>query len=184
MIVGLLILLTISCNNSGNSKSNSSTTESKNQTEDNSKKDFSKIGYELMDKEKLGDISLGLLYNEIIEKLGEPEEKTEPIIYGADGEYHQTLKYNTKGIELDLIGEVEKNRKINRILISSPCVFKTLRGIGIGSNYKEVELKYKEEIDPEFSNSKSLVAGTIYGGLMFRFENNAVITIFIGAGAE
>ena len=61
MIVGLLILLTISCNNSGNSKSNSSTTESKNQTEDNSKKDFSKIGYELMDKEKLGDISLGLL---------------------------------------------------------------------------------------------------------------------------
>ena len=184
MITGLLILLTISCNNSGTRKEQPSTTDSKSLTEDNSNKDFSRIGFELMDKEKFGDISLGLPYNEIIDKLGEPEDKTEPEIFGADGEYHQTLKYNTKGIELDLIGEVEKNRKINRILISSPCNFKTIRGVGIGSNYKDVELKYKEEIDPKFSDSVSIVAGSIYGGLMFGFENNTVKTIFIGASAE
>jgi hypothetical protein len=184
MIAGLLILFTISCNNSGTRKEQPSTTDSKNLSEDNSNKDFSKIGFELMDKEKLGDISLGLPYNEIIDKLGEPEEKTEPEIFGADGEYHQTLIYNTKGIELDLIGEGEKNRKINRILISSPCNFKTIRGVGIGSNYKDVELKYKEEIDPKFLDSVSIVAGSIYGGLMFRFENNTVKTIFIGASAE
>lgn len=184
MIAGILIFLAISCNNSEMIKEQSLTTDSKNLTEVNSNKDFLKIGFELMDKEKLGDISLGLSYNETIDKLGEPEEKTEPEIFGVDGEYHQTIKYNTKGIELELIGEKETDRKINWILIFSPCNFKTNRGVGIGSNYKDVELKYKEEIDHKFSDSVSIVSGSIYGGLIFGFENNTVKTIFIGASAD
>ena len=187
IVAGIIILFTISCNNFTPKKEQLATIDTIVQTVDSSittNNDFSETGSGLMEKEKLGDMAMGLSYSETIEKLGEPEEKTEPEIWGADGEYHQTLKYNSKGIELDLVGEKEENRKINMITISSQCNLKTSRGIGIGSNYKDVESAYKEEIDKESSGSETIVAGSIYGGVIFQFENNKVKSIFIGASAE
>jgi hypothetical protein len=70
------------------------------------------------------------------------------------------------------------------ITINPPCKFKTQKGIGIDSDYKNVETAYQKYIDIKSSNENEIVAGSIYGGIIFRFENQKVKSIFIGAAAE
>jgi hypothetical protein len=147
-------------------------------------KDYLKIGFELIEKESLGEIKLGLSSIQVIELLGKPDKKTKPALWGADGEYHQTWSYTKKGIELDLIGENETKLTINMITITKPCNLKTKRLIGIGSDIENVRTVYNEEIDPLIPYEKSIVAGSIYGGIIFEIENNKVKSIFIGAAAE
>jgi hypothetical protein len=120
----------------------------------------------------------------MIEILGEPDAKTESELWGADGEYHQTYKYSKKGIDLDIIGEKEANKKINMITIVEPCYYKTLKNVGIGSNFNKVENAYRGQINPQSSDSSKIVVGSIYGGLIFNIKAKKVESIFIGAGAE
>lgn len=147
-------------------------------------KDFEEIGFNLMQKETLGKLKLGLRNDSLIRNIGEPIDKSESVLWGADGEYHQTLKYTNLGIEIDLIGKKESDLIINMITVVSPCDYKTNKGISIASNYKTVEQAYKDCINISFSDSITLVAGSIYGGLILGFSNGKVKSIFIGASAE
>jgi hypothetical protein len=147
-------------------------------------KGYDEIGFELMETESLGEIRIGLKANKIVELLGEPEKKSKLIMWGADGQYHQTWYYYQEGIELDIIGEVKAKKEVYMITITDPCKLKTKRRIGIGSDFKDVKHAYKKAIDPEFSGPKGIVAGTIYGGIIFNFEHKKVTEIFIGAAAE
>ena len=70
------------------------------------------------------------------------------------------------------------------ITITEPCEFKTTRNIGIGSNMEEVQTAYRQEINAKSSNTETIIAGTVYGGIIFNFENKKVKSIFIGASAE
>ena len=71
------------------------------------------------------------------------------------------------------------------ISIKSPCDYKTQRGIQIGSSSAEVHRAYKNEINLHDSKSdSSIVAGTIYGGIIFGLKDTIVTSIFIGAAAE
>jgi hypothetical protein len=72
------------------------------------------------------------------------------------------------------------NQSLNMITITKPCELKTKRNIGIGSTYEEVDNAYRKEINPEFSDTETLTAGSIYGGIIFSFQNMRVI----GASAE
>lgn len=147
-------------------------------------KDFSEIGDYLMSNEKFDDLALQLSVDKVIKKYSTPDEKTEPKLWGADGFYHQTLKYNTLGFELGLSGEVATKMTIDRITINAPCSFKTNEGVGIGSSKADVEKAYKNQIDPSIESSEVILAGTIYGGLTFDIKDGKVASIFLGAGAE
>jgi hypothetical protein len=144
---------------------------------------FNEIGFDLMDTESIGEIRLGLESKKIIQRFGEPEIKSESKLWGNDGEYHQTWEYVKKGIEFDMVGK-PGNQSLNMITITKPCELKTKRNIGIGSTYEEVDNAYRKEINPEFSDTETLTAGSIYGGIIFSFQNMRVISIFIGASAE
>ena len=146
--------------------------------------DYEKLGFELMKRESLGKLKLGLTSLDFTGILGAPDNKSPNELWGADAEYHQTYLYTKLGIELDIIGEKEADKKINMITISNPCNYKTSRGISIGSDYREVEQAYKEVLNSKFSNAEQIVAGSIYGGVIFSFENGKVKAIFIGASAE
>lgn len=135
-------------------------------------------------KESLGELKYGLAFHEVIRIYGKPNTKTKAELWTGDGEYHQTVKYHDEGIELDLIGNSEETKKVNMIKITNPSELKTLKNIGIGSDFNDVEEAYKDLIDKDFSNSEAIVVGSIYGGVIFSFENNKVISIFIGAMAE
>jgi len=141
------------------------------------------IGSELLTIESLGEIKIDLKTKELIELLGEPEKKSKLITWGADGRNHQTWYYNNKGIEFDIIGENDTNQIVSWITINAPCTLKTKRHIGIGSDINDVKRAYKKAIDPTFSDSKSIVAGSIYGGIIFSIEKKKVKQIFFGEAA-
>ena len=194
------MIVSFSCNNTSNSekkdkpttkqeKKDSSATkknkkdsiaEKKNSEEIN----YAQIGFKLMKKESLGSLRLDLSSKKISELLGEPEEKTEAVLWGADGLYHQSWTYTQKGISLDIVGKEGERQIVSRITITEPCTFKTKRNIGIGSRIDEVRTAYQSEIDPASSSSSSITAGTHYGGVIFGIENKKVNQIFIGIAAE
>lgn len=144
----------------------------------------SEIGYNIMKNESIGQLKYGLSLSNVIEAYGKPSEETETELWSGDGEYHQTIKYIDKGIVLDVIGNPRSHKKINMITISKPSELKTLKNIGVGSDYIDVENAYKDQIATDFSDNKSIVVGSIYGGLIFTLKDNKVETIFIGSAAE
>lgn len=147
------------------------------------KTDYLKIGFLLM-KEALGPISIGATDSSILKTLGEPDQKSAAKIWGADGMEHQRWVYHAKGIELDMIRK-EITQTVNMIKIIGPCDYKTQRGIQIGSSDAAVQSAYKDEINPNDSKpNSSIIAGTLYGGIIFDIKDNIVTSIFIGAAAE
>ncbi len=142
--------------------------------------------FELMRLEGFGELKIDLTEAQIFELLGNPETKGENIVWGADGLYHQPWYYPQQGITLDLVSQTaQTSKKVASIKLSSPSTLKTQRGIGIGDSYSEVMQAYKQEEDPENAlPSQQFVAGSIYGGLTFSFQNGRVNEIFLGAAAE
>ena len=45
-------------------------------------------------------------------------------------------------------------------------------------------MAYSDKINADESSDEMIVVGSIYGGMVFSFENGKVKQIFIGAGAE
>lgn len=151
----------------------------------NTETDYSTLGFELLRKESVGPLKLALSSEDVVKALGEPEEKSDFSLWGSDGLEHQTWIYTEKGIILSIV-KTENAVSIESIDLSSPCTYKTSRGIGIGSKKSEVYEAYKQEIDPAENKEDSpfIVAGSVYGGIIFSIENDSVSGIFIGASAE
>ena len=146
--------------------------------------DYSMLGSELMQNEKLDQLKIGLNAKDLSPILGSPSEESQPELWGADGLYHKTAKYSKEGVELDLIQNADSGFSVNMIKINAPCRFKTLKGIGINSDFHSVKFAYAQYIDNKEINENQIVAGSVYGGVIFTFENQKVKSIFIGASAE
>ncbi len=138
-------------------------------------------------KANFGWLKEGTKAKVVLEKLGQPETKGERFEEGATGDIIETWTWKQKGIDLTANAPNMKDpvQNVSRITITAPCKLKTDRGVGIGSTEAEVRKAYAGTYPPLFDKpGKSLVAGSIYGGVFFDFENGKVIRIFIGAGAE
>ena len=136
---------------------------------------------------ELGDLQQGMSDEEVIKEIGKPDKKTKPTYWGATGDYHSDWTYAKLGIKLDMVSPTPESDDITvcSITATAPCKFKTPLGVGVGSKDHYVRKMYaKYEKDEHFSNNNTLVIGSIYGGLMFKFKNGVVAEIFIGAGAE
>jgi len=133
--------------------------------------------------EKIGELSLGQPVALIKKIIGNPDEVTKVEIWGSDGDYHQTWRYKRKGIEIDLVGDNE-SKKICSIIIVAPCKLKTKEKIGVGSSLDDVQRAYKTQINSTFSNSETIVIGSIYDGLVFFMDLGKVNKIILGSMAE
>ncbi|MES2591048.1 MAG: hypothetical protein V4608_04100 [Bacteroidota bacterium] len=147
-------------------------------------KSYDQIGFELLKTESFGNIKIGLTDLKTVELIGEPQEKSKTEEWEADGETHQTWNYKQLGITINMIGKGALNQVVNTISITAPCSLKTSKQIGIGSSKQEVQSAYDLSIDKANLESEALVAGTVYGGMIFNFENGKVKTIFLGSVAE
>ncbi|WP_411876473.1 hypothetical protein [Vulcanococcus limneticus] len=146
--------------------------------------DFSAIGWELLKTDSLGPLRIGLSSDEIVKLLGNPEAKSEAKVWGADAQEHQQWIYDKVGLYFDMVTEAGEQR-IAMIKASSPCEFNTSRGVGIGTDALTVMRAYKAEINlSESDTSRSIVAGSVYGGLIFSLQDGRVSSIFLGASAE
>lgn len=158
-------------------------TQTKTETET---KDYLDLGFNLLATE-LHSV-LGGFYDAetMLSAYGKPESSTEPVVWGADGLEHQSWSYPSKGLSLDFVKDDSGIFKADAITIAPPSPLRTARGIGIGSSRKEVLKAYEKEIDPKevASEPDQIVAGTVYGGVIFTLDNGKVTSLFIGAAAE
>jgi hypothetical protein len=145
------------------------------------------IKYDAQKHGKLGPLHEGMTAQEVEKAIGKPDKTTKPVFWGATGDYHSDWTFSKVGITLDIVSPTEKSadRTVNRITAKAPCKFKTTLAVGVGSKESYVRKVYTAyEKDAHFSNKNNLVIGSVYGGLMFKFDKGIVTEIFIGASAE
>ncbi len=147
-------------------------------------KDYGTIGFELLKTEGLGELTIGLSTKQVETLLGKPTNQSKPEVWEADGYTHQMWTYKKHGLELDMSGETASSLNLGGITALKTCTLKTKRSIGIGSNMNDVMSAYKKELDKESSDTAYIVAGSVYGGLIFTLKNQKVNSIFMGAAAE
>ncbi|HNY13063.1 MAG TPA: hypothetical protein PKK26_15860 [Candidatus Wallbacteria bacterium] len=148
------------------------------------KKDYGQIGTALMETELVGLIKIGLTDKDVIKILGKDAVKGKAEVWGADGLTHQDWNYKKAGVSLGFVNSGKK-WLVSTISVEKPCDFKTARNIGIKSTRAEVCKAYENEIDPENAGDASkIIAGSLFGGVVFTIEKDVVTAIFIGASAE
>lgn len=136
----------------------------------------------LLKEEALGPLSLGadMFYTNKV--LGPWDSESEAEIWEVEGDEHKTLTYEN-GIIIDMAGK-DDNYAINSVKITAPSDLTTRKGIKIGSTLSEVIAAYDKNIEKPISDSSKIVAGSVYGGLVFTIEKGKVASIFLGASAE
>jgi len=145
--------------------------------------------FPILREERIGDLRLGMLGDEVKRKVDCPLKRGREIIEGATGAYVEEWVYPKCGLWLGMSSEHKKGRKaVRSIVITSPSTLQTKRGIHIGSTEQEVVEAYAgtqdEEGRSQSEKGKQFVAGSIYGGMIFHFAKGRVSKIFLGAGAE
>ena len=133
----------------------------------------------------IGDVSLGMSGNAVIEKLNQPDSKSKEEVWEADGWLHQDWAFSSKGIYINMSRENDSSlMEIFSINITHPCTYKTNKNIGIGNTFDEVMAAYKNEIDNTASDENIITVGSLYSGIIFEFKKKKVIKVFLGAAAE
>jgi hypothetical protein len=137
--------------------------------------------------ERIGELRLGLMENDVPANIPCKPQKGKELFQAATGEYVQTWKYPECGIALEMSSERKRGAKVvASITLTSPGKLATGRGIHLGSTEAEVIKVYGRYRDQEGSGEKGkkFVAGSVYDGMIFDFQNGKVVRIFLGAAAE
>ena len=137
----------------------------------------------LMRTETVGQLQLGLSDKSTIKSTGIPDYKSAITRWEADGMYHQDWTYDS-GIDLNMASSDSLKMEIFSLRFFAPCKLKTSRTIGIGSSMEDVKAAYKDVLSENHHEEQSLIAGSVYGGIIFSFENGKLSSVFIGAAAE
>ena len=142
--------------------------------------------FPLLKEERIGNLRIGISEAEVKKGIHCTLKRGPEELWGADGAYHQEWEYTGCGIRLGMVSEEKGGPKsVKSITVVGPSTLSTKRGIRIGSTEQEVMKAYKpfwnREDSKHFGN---FVAGSIYGGLIFYFQNGQVSKIFLGAAAE
>lgn len=138
--------------------------------------------------ESIGPLREGMGTIEIVDLLGAPPEKGEIFEEGATGLWAQDWSYPNAGVSLFMYADTERGaQSIGAITVKAPCEYATKRGIKVGSTRTEVEKAYGDVKDQDGfgdDDAGSFVAGSVFGGIIFGFEDGKVSEIFMGAAAE
>lgn len=151
-------------------------------------KDFAQLGMELMKTETIGTLKLGLTESELLAAIGKAESETAPEVWGADGKKHCNWNYPAKGLTVSMVESETAGSGfiVYAIAVEAPSDLATAKGIKIGSTKEDVLLAYGDSVEDQSDEAiaESIVAGTLFGGLIFGMKDGAVNSIFLGAAAE
>jgi hypothetical protein len=128
---------------------------------------------------KLGNIFVGMTDKEVISMMGEAD-KGEFEVWDTDNKNHQTWSYSSLHLEIDMVGE-EGSQTVLVIAAEEDCTLPTNKGISIGSSKQDVINIYESTILDESENQ--ILAGSFENAVVFEFENDKVISIYIGSAA-
>jgi len=142
--------------------------------------------FHVMKNEAVGALKIDMPALQVKAQIAEMPTMGPKRLWGADGMMHQMWKYPKLGLEIDMTSE-NKNaaQTISAITVKAPSILQTRHGIHVGSRESEVMKAYKGEISKEESKpGQTIVAGSLYGGVVITIEKGVVSTIFLGAAAE
>jgi len=136
--------------------------------------------------ESLGGLKLGLAAKAVLKQLGKPERQSEVQMQEADGTYVQQWEYPAQGLSLWMTSGEKKSgaKSIAAITASAGCKLATKAGCKIGSPESTVRKAYGVHESRDDITAGQLIAGSIYGGIIFNFTKGKVSGIFLGAAAE
>ena len=142
--------------------------------------------FALLREERIGSLGIDLPESEVAKMTDCELQRGPEELWGADGAYHQEWTDAACGLTVGMVSEEKGGQKsVESISLISPGNLATKRGIRIGSSEQEVMAAYKPYWNKEESEHfGSFVGGSIYGGLLFDFNNGKVSRIFLGAAAE
>ncbi len=140
---------------------------------------------DLMERETIGNLRIGLSEVAVSNALPVQPQRGKEVLEEATGSYIEDWNFAGMGVSLEM-GTYEEGgeKQVYAITVTAPSTFKTAQGIGIGATEAEVENAYGLDRDPQSVAGEQFIAGSIYGGLVFRFANGRVSEIFLGASAE
>lgn len=144
--------------------------------------DYSEIGFQLMETETIGELKLDMKVEAVEKITGKPHNMTAFEYWGADGYDHQSRYYQDSTIDVDFIKLDDGSLVSNMVFVNNNAAYKTAKGIGIGSSKNEIIKAYNGQISSV--SDESIIAGSIYGGLIFYLKEGKVTSIFLGAAAE
>jgi hypothetical protein len=146
------------------------------------------IEYEfcLLRHEKVGELAIGVGEKDALAAVSCPLTRGKETFLAATGDYGQKWAFPACGVELQMVSSGKGGPKvISSIVVSAPSTLTTTKGIRIGSAEEEVLAAYGPFIDKGASRrGKTIIAGSIYGGLILSLSQGKVDEIFLGAGAE
>jgi len=140
----------------------------------------------LMHSESLGALRIDMPDGEVVVLLGEPDEKGDKHLSEADALYHQEWRYPQQGIFLELVSESTSGKqRVASIRAGLHSILETTKGIKVGDCFAAVNKAYGDQLDTDNSDPPfTLLAGSLYDGVLFSFEEGKIIQIFLGATAE
>lgn len=132
-----------------------------------------------------GWLKIGVDASQVIENFGNDYNAVEGEISQVNGMYWQEWNYPDKGVTLLMESENAQSQKsVIQITLYKPSRLQTSRHIGLGATAEEVRKGYADVINTDESSEESIVAGSIYSGVIFSITDNVVSEILIGAAAE
>jgi hypothetical protein len=141
--------------------------------------------FELMNSESFGSLKMSMASGEVVKLLGKPEKQSKAMLQPADGAWHQTWVYMKKGIIIEMSSDSQSGaQQVCSVTLKSPCSLKTKKGIALGASYQEVMKAYTGNIDKEQASKNAIIAGSVFGGVVFTFTGGKVTRIYLGASAE
>ena len=148
--------------------------------------DYGQVGFDLMARDSVGPIKLGMTESEVPAALGTPDEESEAQMWGADGLKHSDWTYTNEGLTINMVESTNGESEFVAYTINAaaPCALATQKGIKIGDGKDAVLAAYGDAIDPTTVTEDSIVAGTVFGGIVFTLQDGNVTSIFLGAAAE
>lgn len=140
----------------------------------------------LMRSDGLGELRINMPVKEVIQLLGEPENRGEHLLWEADALHHQEWRYPQQGVFLDLVSDSGGSKqRIASIRAGLNSTLETTKGIKVSDTFAAVNKAYAEQLDTDNSDPPfTLLAGSLDDGILFSFEEGKVIQIFIGPAAD
>lgn len=142
--------------------------------------------FSLIRDESFGGLKLDMSIQEFEPLLPCSVEKGEPVLWAGIGEIIQEWNYQDCGVKLQLSTvDPDVPQIVSSIIVRAPSELATTRNIKIGSSEEDILTAYADFLDEDYSvPGDTLVAGSIYGGIIFTLKDNYVESMFLGAGAE
>jgi hypothetical protein len=135
--------------------------------------------FDLVQRETIGPLRPGATEKLVIGTLGAPTKKQKPILEGATGEFASVWVWSDASIIM--VADKDKGPWTARMItISGRPTFETRMHIHVGSTRAEVERAYERSLDDDGKKKETYLAGSMYGGLLFTFDHDKVVSISIG----